>query len=687
MPTPRNKFDKQHLLSINRILRQINLIYIQAAKEAAAIGASIDAFNADKMFSFNDYPQTKQRADALLNRLYRNVEHCIVNGVRSEWTLANNKNNELCNRVFGDNVGRLSEAQYRRYYTTNEAARDAFLQRKEAGLGLSDRVWNYTEGYKDEIEMGIDLGLRAGQPAQEMAKDLQMYLNHPDMLFRRVRDEYGILQLSKRAADFHPGRGVYRSSYMNAKRLAATETNIAFRTADYLRWQQLDFVVGIEVHLSNNHTCRGKDGKPQPFYDICDTLAGRYPKDFKFTGWHPFCRCYATTILKTDKEIDADTQKILAGEPLDGESENKITDVPDEFKQWLADNEKRIKGAKSLPHFLKDNGTRDENGVFTLKKLGQSSSSQPIDDLLQTKKVRTVDEANKIRYNWNKRKVNNLYDAVKQGYLPESVKNTLNDIEDDLELDMFEEASRRISVLQQAARRHAARKPADIRRIQDLADMHTYGQPYVDNIHAIEVELGMKRGKRMPHEVADTGSVNPNYGSARKYRINCSTCSGAYILRRMGFDVEAKANIAANTLNRALSIGKTCWEKWIDGRTTYTATTDWMIKNRVICMDKAQYKRYIDDCTKEPGIYEWVVGWHDGGGGHSTLIERTKDGKLRLIDQQNAVDAATAAKKFEYWLDAADKFPTDTRGILRVDNAMFNPKYARAVRKKSKGRK
>ena len=40
-------------------------------------------------------------------------------------------------------------------------------------------------------------------------------------------------------------RGVYRSSYNNARRLAATETNIAYRTADHLRWQQMDFVISL----------------------------------------------------------------------------------------------------------------------------------------------------------------------------------------------------------------------------------------------------------------------------------------------------------------------------------------------------------------------------------------------------------------------------------------------------------
>ena len=107
-----------------------------------------------------------------------------------------------------------------------------------------------------------------------MARDLKQYLKHPDKLFRRVRDEHGILHFSKNAAAFHPGQGVYRSSYQNARRLAVTETNMAYRTADHERWQNQDFVVGIEIHLSGNHTCKGRDGKPHRFEDICDQLQG-----------------------------------------------------------------------------------------------------------------------------------------------------------------------------------------------------------------------------------------------------------------------------------------------------------------------------------------------------------------------------------------------------------------------------
>lgn len=195
-----------------------------------------------------------------------------------------------------------------------------------------------------------------------------------DMLFRRVKDEHGNLQLSKRAAAYHPGRGVYRSSYKNARRLAATETNIAYRTADHLRWQQMDFVVGIEIRTSpTNH----------PVPDICDDLKGKYPKDFKFTGWHPHCRCHAISILKTEEEVDADTRRILNGEqPSDPNSSvNAVSDVPKQFKEWLAENDERLQRTSSVPYFLADNpmysGVQPRYGdvrAVTGTKLGRTAT-------------------------------------------------------------------------------------------------------------------------------------------------------------------------------------------------------------------------------------------------------------------------------------------------------------------------
>ena len=340
-----NKWERQHLKNLLSYQAMIDEIYNTAAREAAAIGVSIHKINPNRAFSFADYPSTARRIETLLESLKLGLQTVIVNGVRSEWTLANNKNNELCNQVFGDNVGKLPQAAYRKYFSSNPEALEAFTQRKVAGLRLSDRVWNYTNQFKDEIEMGLDVGIRDGLSADEMSRQLRTFLKYPDKLFRRVRDKDGNLQLSKRAAAFHPGQGVYRSSYKNARRLAATESNIAYRTADYLRWQELDFVVGILIEPSkSNH---------EP--DICDDLKGRYPKDFKWTGWHPHCRCHALTILKTKQEMARDTQRILQGEEPLSESVNQVSAIPDVFNAWIDENRERAKGWASMPYFVRDN--------------------------------------------------------------------------------------------------------------------------------------------------------------------------------------------------------------------------------------------------------------------------------------------------------------------------------------------
>lgn len=371
-----NKYDLRHKRNIKVYELQIDNIYRDAIREAVSISGTVGEIKPDTPFSFDDYPITRKRIDNLMSGLKSRMQAVILNGINAEWTLANNKNSELANRVFGKNVGKLTEAQYRRYYSTNENAREAFTQRKTAGLNLSDRVWRYTKQFKEEIEMGLDIGIRSGRSADELSRDLRQYLKQPDKLFRRVRDEHGQLQLSKRAKAYHPGLGVYRSSYKNARRLAATETNIAYRTSDHLRWQQMDFVVGIEIHLSNNHTLNGK-----PFHDICDELQGRYPKDFVFKGWHPHCRCFATSILKTQEEIAKDTQKILNGEAVDGESVNRVDDVPQVFKDWLTENDERIQRASSVPYFMSDNtkytGVQPSYGAVgavTGTKLGRAAT-------------------------------------------------------------------------------------------------------------------------------------------------------------------------------------------------------------------------------------------------------------------------------------------------------------------------
>ena len=345
-------YEALHRLHLEAYTRMIAGAYDKAIYEAVAVAVTIHGVkpHEGEIFTFDKHPAAKKRIEGVMAGLQKRMQGIIEQGVRAEWTLANNKTDALVRRVYGKSLETMPEERKRLLLSNNEDAREAFVKRKEQGLGLSDRVWRYTDQFKAEIELGLDVGIRAGKSADELSRSLRGFLREPNKLFRRVRDEHGQLRLSARAKAYHPGQGVYRSSYKNALRLAATETNIAYRTADHERQQALDFVVGVEVHLSGNHTLNGK-----PFRCMCDDLVGKYPKDFKFTGWHPNCRCYTTPILKTPEEMAADTQKIIRGEPTDGRSVNTVGDVPEGFNTWLEENKSRIEGAKSLPYFIKDN--------------------------------------------------------------------------------------------------------------------------------------------------------------------------------------------------------------------------------------------------------------------------------------------------------------------------------------------
>ena len=393
---PRLTYEQQHLRNILRLEKRIGKLFDEAAARVALLSESVDDFSPEEVFAFDKYPYLRNRAKKLILELHGALSTTVADGVRTEWDLANAKNDLLVRSVLGSAAKHLSPERRARYFSTNAGACTAFLARRERGMNLSERVWNLTEQFKEELEMGLDLGLRDGVSAVEMSRTLRAYLRNPDALFRRVRDEHGVLHLSERAKAYHPGRGVYRSAYKNARRLAGTEVNIAYRTADHLRMQELDFVVGVEINLSENHTCLGADGKPHRFHDICDDLRGKYPKTFKFTGWHPHCRCFATPILKTEEEFDADTGRILNGEePTEG-SENEVSELPDEFKSWLQENKGRIDAATargSLPYFIKDNESL-VGSVFAPKKKTLLEIAE------ERHAKRTKEEEDAIRERW-----------------------------------------------------------------------------------------------------------------------------------------------------------------------------------------------------------------------------------------------------------------------------------------------
>ena len=393
MPNDREKliiklkgFDAAHYRRTEAYARQIEKLCNLAASEYASLAGTLFQPDLNKPFNFDDYPQTKKAAAQVTQGLAKKIQSVIVRGTATEWRAACDKNDAFLKSIL--RTSRLTPEEAEQYQARNLEALQSFQQRKVEGLGLSQRVWKYVGDIKDTIELGIDVGLGEGRSAQQLSKDLRQCLQQPDKLFRRVRDKYGNLRLSKAAALYHPGQGVYRSSARNAQRLARTEVNMAYRQAEYLRWQQLDFVVGIRIWLSNNHTVLDSKGRPQPLVDICDELKGDYPKTFRFVGWHPQCRCQVTPILSDYDEYNKDRgnrlKAIVRGQAYKSlPSRRQVTAMPENFTQYIDSIRERAKGWKSQPYYIRDNfngGTIEgglKAGVAETMK-GASQTSKPI---------------------------------------------------------------------------------------------------------------------------------------------------------------------------------------------------------------------------------------------------------------------------------------------------------------------
>lgn len=397
-------FDASHYKQTESYVQAIDMLYNQAIGEFARLAAGIPS-NPNKPFSFADYPATKNLAQGIINGLASKMQAVIVKGSRDQWLYACKKNDEFLNRIM--NTSKVPKKILSKYQDRNLDALDSFQKRKSNGMDLSNRVWNYAGQMKKQMELGIDVAIGEGKSAAQLARDLKGSLVDPDKLFRRVRDKRGNLHLSKNADAFHPGQGKYRSSYKNSMRLTRSEINMAYRQADQLRWMQLDFVVGYEIRLSNNHTIL-VNGVPTPFEDICDDLAGRYPKTFVFKGWHPQCRCQLFPILMNPKEFNMDEEAELRAalrgtEYKKYQSSNEVQDVPQNFKDWVDNNLDRSKGWASPPYFVKENfkGGTLSGGLSLIKPTiappqAPNASTQPLKPIVpstpkaQPKPIETI---------------------------------------------------------------------------------------------------------------------------------------------------------------------------------------------------------------------------------------------------------------------------------------------------------
>lgn len=336
MAKPKTPNQKRKYGELNKRLAKyvmlVESIYEDLNLEAAKI-VGITDFTIDRPFMWSDYPQTRKRIRDLQERFVEDIGAVIYSGTSEEWKNSNEVQDLLANKVLQTYGATIGKEKYEILYQPNNDALKAFQQRKDKGFTISDKLWNQSTLYKQELEEAISCAIQKGTSAIILSKQISKYLLDFPQLQKDYKERFG---KASRAMDCE-----YRSI-----RLVASEINMAYRQAENLRWQQMDFVVGYEIKLSNNHTCNGK-----PFQDICDILAGKYPKDFQWTSWHPLCRCYKIPILKTEEEFwewDGRNEATTA-------SVNEVKDVPDAFKKWINENIQRAKSWDSAPYFIRDN--------------------------------------------------------------------------------------------------------------------------------------------------------------------------------------------------------------------------------------------------------------------------------------------------------------------------------------------
>lgn len=322
--------DKKGVLNASA-MNEINALIQKTYVSIAAVSVNARLINKE----LPKYIESKiQKLVASLNT---SIEKVITRYVALSWTLSEKKGEALEQYVktgeFGkipphgdsnitESTGDNRKYIYKRYGGGSADAYSSFVQRVEDdGLNLSERIYKHGKEYQSFIEDTLKETISSGKSAIETAKELINVVN-PEA----------------------QGQGIYKNPKKNTLRLARNEINTAYRTADYYRNLGKWYVTGFEIHVSN------KDRE----IDMCDELAGIYPKDFNWTKWHINCLCFRTEKLATKDEIKA-MDMYDAGRIKTKPNIKYIDKIPESARAWVNENIERMSNWKHMPDFITDN--------------------------------------------------------------------------------------------------------------------------------------------------------------------------------------------------------------------------------------------------------------------------------------------------------------------------------------------
>ena len=402
--------------------RRLGRLYSDYIKKLTSLGYGEDVLGSDVLFNFDNFPELRNRLNSIFNDYYTNSLLCYKSGITDGVALAYSHDNA--------DLGGFSVLSDKALDTARNVAAEAFIASRlntTKGLNLTQRIWNYCQQTKAEFEMAMSNviadGIKGGTSAEDIGRQIRQYLNVPDMMYRRYhtvkvlangQKKDVVTWRRKRIIDGKVrfveeplekvGTGVYRSSRMNALRVARTEINAAYHTARNGRWANEPFVIGQHIHLSPQH-----DQEKEA--DICDELEGYYPKGFMCNGWHPLCRCTSDPVMIYGEEKEQFYKRLYAGEDMSNYvSPNCIKDVPDQFKRYVEDNADKIVDAykrDKLAWHLANNKTYWTKylNAAQRKQMGVSAMSrrEAIQEIAKARHAKR--DAAKIQQNWKRRRM------------------------------------------------------------------------------------------------------------------------------------------------------------------------------------------------------------------------------------------------------------------------------------------
>lgn len=401
--------------------RRLGMLYSDFIKKLASLDYGEDVLEDDVLFNFDNFPNLKRRLDDIFKDYYAKNLLCYESGITDGVALGYSHDKA--------DLGSLSILSDKALSVARKVAADTFIAsrlKSAKGLNLAQTIWNYCQQTKSEFEVAMSNvladGLKKGTSAETLGRHIRQYLNDPDRMYRRYHTVQRLANGQKKDVVTwrrkrvingkvrfveepleKVGLGVYRSSRMNALRVARTEINSAYHNARNERWANEPFVIGQYIHLSPQHD-------PEKDEDICDELQGYYPKDFKWSGWHPNCMCTSDPIMVYGEERKALIRRLMNGEDIsDYVSPNRVKDVPEQYRRYIETNSEKIVSAfkrDKLAWHLANNKSYWVKylSASERKQIGVNAMSrrETIQEIAKARHAKR--DANKIQRNWTLRR-------------------------------------------------------------------------------------------------------------------------------------------------------------------------------------------------------------------------------------------------------------------------------------------